>query len=353
MPERRSKAHGLTPKQLELRRTVMGGTDAAAILGVSRYRTAWDVFADKMGWGAPSGEMSEDAMWGLLLEDVIREEYARRVELAVHKPRRLVRHRERRWQAGHVDGRARDRGLEIKVRGWQDDEWGEPGSDEVPADVRAQVEHYLAVTGLPSFDVAVLFRAQRLAIYTIAADPAFLAELSAEEGEWWQRHVVEGAEPDYDGDPRTTAILRRRWPTDSGRQLVALPHQYPLLDGYAHARSRREFYEHQEELHKQQIMAFMEDAAELVPDSTNILLSPAQSLRITYRRGADWTEVDWQRYAADLEGLVEQMAVGELPIKMDPLEVKENLKSLHSRPREGTRTFRVSKVKSPQIGATA
>ncbi len=351
MSERKSRAHGLTPKQLELRRSVLGGTDAAAILGVSRYRTAWDVYADKAGWAAPSGEMSEDALWGLILEEPIREEYARRAAIEVRKPVRLVRHPERRWQAGHLDGRAADRGLEIKTRSWQDDEWGEPGSDEIPADVRTQVEHYLAVTGLPRFDVAVLFRGSRLAIYTVEADPAFLADLSAEEEEWWNAHVVEGREPPMDGDPRTTAILRRRWPADSGRKLVALPHQYPLIEGYAHARERRIFYERQEELHQQQIMAVMEDAAELAPEATNVLLTP--ELRFTYRRGKDWIETDWEGYAHDLNGLIEQMATGELSVAMDPLEIRDTLRSLHQRPREGRRTFRVAKRKTPQIGATA
>lgn len=349
MPEQPPR--GLTPKQLELRRTVIGGTDAAAILGVSRQRTAWDVYAEKMGWAQRDREMGEDALWGLLLEDVIRDEYGRRVEREVRRPTRLRRHRDRRWQAGHIDGLARDRGLEIKVRGWQDDQWGEPGSDEVPADVKIQVEHYLAVTGLPRFDIAVLFRAQRMAIYTIWANADILADLTAEEAEWHAAHMLRGEEPPFDGDPRTTEILRRRWPQSSGRKMVALPHQYDLLNGFKHARDRRAFYERQEELHKQQIMALMEDAAELAPASTNVLLSP--DFRITYSRSADGETVDYKALCADLIGLVEAMATGSLGITMDPLEVMENLKSLHSQPREGTRTFRVSMRKTPQIGASA
>ncbi len=337
---RDQQPHGLTPKQLELRRGVLGGTDATAILGLSRYRTAWDVYTEKIGAVPPSGEMSEDARWGVLLEPVIRAEYRRRTDSPVVKPRRLIRARGRRWQAGHLDGLADDRLLEVKVRSWPGNAWGDEGTDEVPADVKAQVEHYLAVTGLPFADIAVLFRGQRLAIYRINASP-LLEDLTAEEQEWWQRHVVQGEQPDWDGSPGASRFLRQRHPQDDGVSLVALPHHSAVLEEFATVRQQREALEAREAALIQQIQSVMGEASEL--------LSP--DMKITWRRSKDGKPVvDWESYAHDLEGLVEQVALGALPVGMDPLETRSTLKGLHTGPgRPGSRRFTVKFKSAPQL----
>lgn len=337
---------GLTAKQLEQHRTVLGGTDAAAVFGVSRYRDAWDVYVEKHGLLVPSHEQSEDATWGLLLEPVIRAEYRRRTDTEMFKPRALLRHPERRWQAGHLDGIADSALLEIKVRRFQSAGWGEPGTDEVPADVKTQVLHYLVVTGLSRADIAVLFAGQRLAVYTIHADPAFLSEFSAEEEDWWDRHIVRGEQPEFDGSAGGGRYLRATYPRDSGRTLVALPHQYPLLRGLADATRKRKFYEGQEEALKQNIEASMEDAS--------TLLSP--DMKITWKRSKDGKPViDWESYALDLEKLVEQVALDRLSIKMDPLEQRDLLKAVHTNPgKAGSRRMLVRlRDESPSEGDTA
>lgn len=320
----------LTPKQLELRRTVLGGTDATAIMGVSRYRTAWDVWAEKAGHARAEGEPDEDAIWGLLLEPVILSEYSRRTELEVRKPRGLVRNALRRWQAAHLDGKARDRLVEVKVKAYREG-WGEPGSSEVPPEVKMQVMHYLAVTGLPRADIAVLFRGQQFAVYTIWAADNPLADLTAEEEEWWQRHVVQGEQPPFDGNPLTTAVLRQLYPRASRRELVALPHQYGLIEDFRKALNRSAFWQRQAEQLKQTLMAAMEDA--------EVLLAPGMRITWANRKGA--TRTDWQTYATELEGMIEHMALGTYPIGMDPLEDKQALKSLHTTQEPGTRVFRV------------
>lgn len=336
--------HGLTSKQLELRRGVMGGTDATAILGLSRYKTAWDVYAEKRGEAAPAGEMSEDALWGILLEPVIRAEYRRRTDIAVRKPSHLIRSRQHRWQAGHLDGTADDRLLEVKVRSYPGNEWGEPGSDEIPADVKSQVEHYLAVTGLPRADIAVLFRGARMEIYTVWAT-LLLADLTAEEGEWWAKHIVAGEQPDWDGSGAAAGVLRRRHPHDNGISLVALPHQSPILDELAAVRATKDVAAQREAELKQVIQSVMGDASEL--------LSP--DMKITWKRTRDGRPVvDWEAYAHDLEGLVEQTALGALPVGLDPLETRGTLKGLHTGPgKPGERRFVVKLKESPRLEGEA
>lgn len=291
------KPLGLTPKQLELRRGVMGGTDAAAIFGVSRYKNAWDVWSEKVEGPEPRGEPGEDAAWGLLLEPVIRAEYARRTGLSTRKPARLIRNVDRRWQAGHLDGLAGDGVLEIKVR-WSHRGWGDPGSDEIPPEVRVQVEHYLAVTGRPWADVAVLFGGQRLETFRVEASSDAIGYLTEEEAAWWQRHVVEREPPEIDGSASAERALRRRYPTDDGS--VATIGQSAIVSEYLSARRATADAERREAALKQTIMATMETATKLLaPDAT-----------ITWSQATDSEKVDWKSYAAHLEGLLNGQAEG-------------------------------------------
>jgi putative phage-type endonuclease len=334
----KGKRPGQSLRQLKTRQAVLGGTDAAAILGLSRYRGPWDVFAEKAGLIKPDPTMTEDALWGLLLEPAILLEYQRRTDVTILPAKRLRRHPERRWQGGHVDGLGKDRVLEMKTRA-SDNGWGEPGTDEVPPDVKVQAEHYLAVTGKPRVDIAVLFRGSRMAIYTIWADQSILTDLTEEEAEWWHHHVILGEEPDFDGSAATTAALRALHPFDSGETLVALPHQYGLLKEFSKVRARLKFYQREEATFKQTIMAAMGDAGTLL----------APNLRVRWTRPGPRQEVDFQRYAESLEGLVEGLVLGTVPITEDPLATRAALKSLYTTEKPGVPQLRVYESKESQL----
>src|SRR3990172_10249011 len=59
---------------LKARRTGLGSSDAAAILGIDRYRGPLDVYADKLG--IESAEQTEAMEWGLRLQPVLGRKYA-------------------------------------------------------------------------------------------------------------------------------------------------------------------------------------------------------------------------------------------------------------------------------------
>lgn len=324
------KHRGLTPKQLEIRRGVLGGTDAGAVLGVSKWRNAFDVYAEKVG-DAPlvAHEPSPEMLWGLLLEDPIRRYYAELHDVKVRKPRGLVRHDRHRFMAGHLDGDAGDHGLEIKTARWPSG-WGEHGSDQIPPAYRAQVWHYMYVTGKRRWVVAALIGGNDYREYTLEWTPA-IDDFAAELHDWWQSHVVAKAPPDWDGSSAATALLRRQYPADDGSTLVALPHQYDPLQSYIHARQRAEAWQRQQDMYAQIIQATMGPAKKL--------LSPMLTATLSSVKGYDRT--NWRLYAESLEKMVGQIATGEYPLKSDPLEDVAALKSLYTNPVEPTRRFSV------------
>lgn len=171
---------------LAKRRLGIGGSDAAAILGASRYKTRADVWLDKTGRAADIEE-NEPMHWGNVLEPVVRNEYVARTGRDVTQPP-MMASEHFPWMLANLDGVSGDRILEIKTAR-NDAGWGEPGSDEIPLEYSAQVHHYMIVTGLVMADVAVLIGGSDFRIYTVEADRELHLAMIDREREFW--HLVE------------------------------------------------------------------------------------------------------------------------------------------------------------------
>lgn len=187
------------------RRKGIGGSDVAAILGLSPYRSALDVYRDKRGELVEQPE--NDAMrWGNRLEPVVRQEYSDQTGRAVLIPGDMLRHERHDFMLANLDGFTEDgRIFEAKTARTAQG-WGEPGSDEVPQGYLFQVQHYMAVTGYPVADIAVLIGGSDFRIYTVEADRELHDMLVDAEAGFWQR-VVEGDEP----EPVTMADALTLW----------------------------------------------------------------------------------------------------------------------------------------------
>lgn len=172
---------------LEQRRLGIGGSDAPAIMGLSKWRTPLSVWLDKTGQIEAADE-SEPMRWGTLLEPVIRQEYATRTGRAVVTPG-LIRHPDHEFIIGTPDGIADDgRIVEIKTAR-SGDGWGEPGSDQVPDDYLIQVQHYMMLSGAALADVAVLIGGSDFRVYTVPADRELHGMMVDAEAAFWQQVV--------------------------------------------------------------------------------------------------------------------------------------------------------------------
>jgi putative phage-type endonuclease len=192
---------------LAARRTGIGGSDAAAVLGLSRWRSPLDVFIDKIGEGGDT-EDTPAMYWGRRLERIILDAYVEQTGVSVDAPvgvYRMLRSSERPWQLYSPDALAADRLVEIKTARTAEG-WGEPGSDEVPDEYAVQVQHGMAVTGLPRCDVAVLIGGSDFRVYTVERDDQLITHLIAAEAAFWRRVELRDPPP-----PRTYTEAQRLW----------------------------------------------------------------------------------------------------------------------------------------------
>lgn len=174
----------LTAEQVDARRTGFGGSDAAAACGISRWKSPLALYMEKRG-ESPAFEGNERTKWGEALEPVIRQEYAERTGRIVRLPVETLRHAKHGFMLCHPDGVTEDGRLFEAKNTRHPEGWGEPGTDEVPQEHLIQVQHNMAVTGLPVADVVVLIGGSDFRIYEVPADPETQDLIASLERELW------------------------------------------------------------------------------------------------------------------------------------------------------------------------
>jgi putative phage-type endonuclease len=196
------------------RRTGIGGSDAAAAVGMSKWKTPLQLWLEKRGEAETSE--SEPMRWGTLLEPVVRQEYANRTGRTVIVPPGQLRHARLTFAIANVDGIADEEILYEGKTARTAEGWGEPGSDEVPPDYMIQTQHCMAVAGLAVAHVAVLIGGSDFRIYEVPADPELQELLLEQEAEFWRR-VIENDPP----EPTSLDDVRRRWRFSNGLSVPA------------------------------------------------------------------------------------------------------------------------------------
>jgi predicted phage-related endonuclease len=190
----------LTKAQLEERRTGIGGSDAAVILGLNPYQTAYGLYLDKIGEAPPDNEdfLKESRYWGSVLEEPVAQRYAE-----------------------ETGGQDRRIGFEAKTAA-RSDGWGDAGSAEIPPYIMLQCQHYLAVTGYDIWDLAVLIGNRDWRWYRINPIQKIIDQLIDAEQEFWDRVEHRAApEPTWQS-AATTRLLKDLYPGTNG-QVLQLP----------------------------------------------------------------------------------------------------------------------------------
>lgn len=202
-----------SPEWLALRADGLGGSEIAAVLGLSPFESRFSLWHRKRGEAAPQAE-TEEMRAGKYFEPGIVEWF--RDTHPDYRVRRAgtYRSKARPWQIANPDriitGPAGREVLEIKnVRGA--DGWGEPGSDEVPVYYRAQVLWYVDVLGLSRARLAVVVAGCEFREYVVdyTLDEARILRREAAE---FLRTVAAGERPSIDEHGETYRVIRELHP---------------------------------------------------------------------------------------------------------------------------------------------
>ncbi len=223
----------LTAEQKEARKAGVGGSDVAAILGLSKWKTPLEVYLEKVGELESSndkeyGEIEDkvDAIhFGNVLEDVVADEFSRRNDMKVVRKNDMIHHKQHDFMLANIDRNILkvDAGLECKTAGaFMVTDWGPSGTDEFPEYYLTQCVHYMNVTESSGWYLAVLIGGNQYRQYYVEQDAELSEMVVKGVQDFWQR-VVDRAPPDYDFTHRSTRDLIDRLYPGTNNKTIHLP----------------------------------------------------------------------------------------------------------------------------------
>lgn len=255
---------------LALRRTGIGGSDAGAIMGVSPYKGAFTVWADKQG-KLPPLEDNEAMRQGRDLEDYVARRFAEASGLRVRHEYSMLRSVEHPCMLADIDRRiiGERAGLECKTS--RDITMTRYRNGEYPMEYYCQCLHYLAVTGWDCWYLAVLVYGTDLLIYKICRDEVMddiEALIKAEEA-FWDSQVVLDQPPAPDALDSTAAALGSVYPCEDGTTVCADQDADQALTELAALKAQRRALDRQITERENQIKAAMGEAEVLAGTSVS------------------------------------------------------------------------------------
>lgn len=246
------------------RRHFLGGSDVAAILGISPWKTPLDLYLEKTQPRAED-DLSPDRMRvltrGQRMEPYVVELLSEETGLQVVRRNARYIDPELPFLAAEIDAEAETgENIEIKtVSPFKAREWGEQQSDEIPVHYTAQAMHGLMVTGRAVCVFGVLIGGDDFRVYRVERDEETIAAIRAREAAFWRNHIEAGVPP----EPTTVADIKTLYGRDAGTAIEASEDVLRHLNDLRNLQAQLKELGAQAEAAKEAIQLYMADAAVL------------------------------------------------------------------------------------------
>ena len=250
----------LTPEQKAKREGTLGSSDAPVVAGLSPYKSPLVLYYELHGeLPRYSDEETASQRIGSRLEPVIAELAAEELKLKIRRcaPRRHPTHA---FMTANLDyeiiSHPKGPGVfEVKNRA------GQKPWEQLPEDVELQARHQMAVTNRAWGIVAAMFQFGTIRHYELERDKELETVLIEIEGRFMLR-VALGEPPDTVWDKESLSMLKRLYPTDSGKTITLdSPEAVAMVDQYLGCREVLKDMEAKEAAAKGWIQAAMQDAS--------------------------------------------------------------------------------------------
>ena len=237
-------------KWLLERRGGIGGSDVAALLGISKWKSPLQLYMEKIGEAADIEE-NEAMEWGNILEQPVAKKFQSITGKRVRRKNAIIKDKRCPFLMATIDRSivGENAGLEVKTCSeYKKEDW-EGNEDglllEIPAEYLVQCLHYLYVTGAERWYMAVLVGGNKFRYGVIEASEHQdkMDQLRRKCIEFWTDYVVPRKMPiptDLDTDVITsmfdTPIDEQISLTDS---VDALVEEYQIIANQIAGMSKR------------------------------------------------------------------------------------------------------------------
>lgn len=193
-----------------LRHQYIGGSDAAAVVGMNAYVSQYSLWAEKTG-RLPGFDGNLATEVGTYLEEFVAQKFATETGKKVRRSNLSWFNDQYPFAIANIDREivGEDAGLEIKTTDSLNMSKFKNG--EYPGNYYCQCMHYMALTGKKKWYLAVLIGNREFKWFTIERDEDEIKALMDAEEEFWE-HVKKDIPPMADGAQATADTLSALYP---------------------------------------------------------------------------------------------------------------------------------------------
>lgn len=232
---------------LRYRKQGFRGSDAGAVCGLNPYRTAMQVYQDKIT--EETEEIDSEAMrQGREFEDYVAKRFTEATGKKVRRANAMFYDEAHPFMLADVDRMVvgENAGLECKTASpFMANKWKD---GQIPMSYQIQCYHYMAVCNADAWYIAVLIYGREFKFYKIGRDEQVIADLIQIEQDFWENHVLKHQIPDPDGSKLADSVIAEYF-------RKAVPESIPLTGFDEKLKRRQELLEVMErmETEKRQI----------------------------------------------------------------------------------------------------
>jgi putative phage-type endonuclease len=207
---------------LVVRSNYIGGSDASIVLGVNKYKTAFELWLEKTNQVIPKEIDNEAIHFGNVLEDVVASEFMRRTGKRVRKINQMLQHDEHSFMMANLDRVVIGEKALLECKTASEYLKGEWAGDEIPAAYLIQINHYLAVTGFEKAYIACLIGGNKFVWKEINRDEELINIIIEQEKHFWDFHVNGSNPPALDGSSAAEQYLKEVYPRANKGKVIDL-----------------------------------------------------------------------------------------------------------------------------------
>lgn len=243
---------------LEIRRKTIGGSDAGALCGLNPYSSPYSVYANKKML-IPDKPDNEAMRQGRDLEQYVAERFMQETGKKVRRENSIIYNSDYPFAHADVDRLivGERAGLECKTAATRNDALYAAG--EYPDYYYAQCQHYMMITGLDLWYLAVLVFQRGLYIFEIRRNDEEIKTLAEIERDFFEKSIVGDQEPQTDGRQATTDALNDQF-TQSTDDTADLTLFSTEIEQYFALKERRDELDELMNEKLNAVKAFMQDS---------------------------------------------------------------------------------------------
>lgn len=220
---------------LEARKSGIGGSDAASVLGLNPYKSSVSVYIEKVDYihgvsmsekninGCKKDNSNEEVNYrmelGNKLEDFVANEFSLKTGLKVRNVNGILKNDKYPFAIANIDRAVvgEKAFLECKVtNSFNKKEW----IKTIPIHYKIQMNHYMAVTGASHCYVAVLIGNEELVIHKLERDEDYIEEIMKLEEIFWNNCILGNELPMPDGSSDYSKTLDTLYKDSKCEELI-------------------------------------------------------------------------------------------------------------------------------------